>query len=150
MNALTGIGAELRGKITEEMMKNTNLKTTRLRTWLYLTSAVILLTGLVGSVLIYRAAVNEASEGSSYEVIGGFVYPGGGAYNKRYVHDLQVYGGNAALLADRFTRWFGGLWQGTSLAYTVAVISFLVAFGIFVAANNVLVRSKTDVPDQDS
>jgi hypothetical protein len=128
--------------MTKEMMKNTNHKTTRLRTWLYLTSAVILLTGLISSVLIYRAAANDASEGSSYEVIGGFVYPGGGAYNKRYVHDLQVYGGNAALLADRFTRWFGGLWQGTSLAYTVAVISFLVSFGILVAANNVSARSK--------
>jgi hypothetical protein len=136
--------------MTKEMMKNTNLKTTRLRTWLYLTSAVILLTGLVSSVLIYRAAVNDASEGSNYEIIGGFMYPGGGTYNKRYVHDLQVYGGNAALLADRFTRWFGGLWQGTSLAYTVAVISFLVSFGIFVAANNVSARSKADVLHGDS
>ena len=131
-------------------MEKTDLKAMRLRTWLYRTSAVMLLAGLLSSVLIYRAAVNDASGDSSYEVIGGFVYPGGGIYNKRYIHDLQVYGGNAAMLADRFTRWFFGLWQGTSLAYTVAVISLLVSFGIFVAANNVLVRSKTDVPDQDS
>ncbi len=131
-------------------MKKTDLKTVRLRTWLYLASAVILLTGLASSVLIYRAAVNDASESSGYEIIGGFMYPSGGAYNKRYVHDLQVYGGNAALLADRFTRWFGGLWQGTSLAYTVAVISFLVSFGIFVAANVVSARLKSDVLHGDS
>ncbi len=117
-------------------MKNGKMQTQRLRKWLYLTSAGILLIGLVSSVLIYRAAAKEEAAESGYEVIGGFVYPGG-AYNKKYVHDLQVYGGNAAMLADRFNRWFFGLWHGTSLAYTVAVISLLLAFGLFVAGRNV-------------
>jgi hypothetical protein len=135
--------------MTEEK-KNRKTKTMRLRTWLYLCSAVILLAGLVSSILIYRAAVNDEAADSSYEVIGGFVYPGGGAYNKRYIHDLQVYGGNAAMLADRFTRWFFGLWHGTSLAYTVAVIALLVSFGVFVTANNVSVRSQSDGPGSDN
>jgi hypothetical protein len=135
--------------MTEEE-KNRKTKTMRLRTWLYLCSAVILLAGLVSSILIYRAAVNDEAADSSYEVIGGFVYPGGGAYNKRYIHDLQVYGGNAAMLADRFTRWFFGLWHGTSLAYTVAVIALLVSFGVFVTANNVSVRSQSDGPGSDN
>ncbi len=130
--------------------KNRTSRTTRLRTWLYLCSAVILLAGAVSSILIYRAAVNDEAADSSYEVIGGFVYPGGGAYNKRYVHDLQVYGGNAAMLADRFTRWFNGLWHGTSLAYTVAVISLVLSFGVFIIANNVSSRSTNDVLHGDS
>ncbi len=136
--------AALRENRAEEM-KSGKLKTMRLRTWLYLCSAVILLAGTVSSIRIYMAAVNDEAADSSYEVIGGFVYPGGGAYNKRYVHDLQVYGGNAAMLADRFTRWFNGLWHGTTLAYTVAVISLVLSFGIFVVANNVSSRSKNDV-----
>jgi multisubunit Na+/H+ antiporter MnhG subunit len=130
--------------------KNRKSRTTRLRIWLYLCSAVILLAGLVSSILIYRAAVNDEASDSSYEVIGGFVYPGGGAYNKRYVHDLQVYGGNAAMLADRFTRWFFGLWHGTSLAYTVAVIALLVSFIVYVVSNNVSASSKNDVLHGDS
>ncbi len=121
-----------------------NRKSGKLRTWLYIVSAIILAGGIVSSVLIYLAAMNDESADSGYEVIGGFVYPGGGAYNKKYIHDLQVFGGNAAMLADRFTRWFNGLWHGTSLAYTVAVISLLVSFVVFVAARNVqLFQSNT-------
>lgn len=114
---------------------DTNLKSLHLRKWLYLTSAAILAIGFVSSVMIYGAAANEEPSDSGYEVIGGFVYPGG-AYNKKYVHDLQLYGGNAAMLADRFNRWFFGLWHGTSLAYTVAVIALLLSLGFFVAARN--------------
>ncbi len=117
-------------------VKNGKSETRRLRKWLYLISASILVIGAVSSVLIYWAAANEESADSGYEIIGGFVYPGGGAYNKKYMHDLQLYGGNAAMLADRFNRWFFGLWHGTTLAYTVAVIALLLAFGFFVAARN--------------
>ncbi len=120
-----------------EEEKDRKSGTTRLRTWLYFTSAAILAAGIVSSILIYLVAANDDTADSDYEVIGGFVYPGGGAYNKKYIHDLQVYGGNAAMLADRFTRWFNGLWHGTSLAYTVAVITLLVSFIVFVAARNV-------------
>jgi hypothetical protein len=121
----------------------------RPRTWLYVTSAVILLVGLVSAVLIYRVAMNESTGDSGYEIVGGFVYPGGGGYTKKYVHDLQLYGGNAAMLADRFTRWFSGLWHGTSLSYTVAAIAFVLSFGVFVAANNVS-PAKPDVRPEDS
>ncbi len=105
------------------------------RTVLYFTSAGILLVGLASAVLIYLAAMNDTSD-STYDIVGGFVYPGGGAYNKKYVHDLQLYGGNAAMLGDQFTRWFAGLWRGTSLAYTVACIAFVLAFVFYVAGNN--------------
>ena len=136
--------AVLIGSMANEM-DNTKLKTIRLRTWLYLTSAVILLVGLVSAVLIYWAAMNDSTGDSGYEVVGGFVYPGGGGYTKKYVHDLQLYGGNAAMLADQFMRWFSGLWHGKSLSYTVAGIAFLLSFGFFVAANNVPTASKSNL-----
>ena len=121
----------------ENEKSDTKLKDTRLRTWLYWTSAGILLAGIVSAVLIYVAAMNNPAEDSGYEVIGGFVYPAGGANNKKYIHDLQLYGGNAAMLGDRFMRWFAGLWHGTSLSYTVACIAFLMSFVVFIVANNV-------------
>ncbi len=122
----------------------------RLRKCLYLTSAVILLVGLISSVLIYRAAVNESASDLSYEIVGGFVYPGGGGYTKKYVHDLQLYGGNAAVLADEFMRGFAGLWHGKSLSFTVAGITFLLSFGVFIAANNVPSSSKFDIHREDN
>ncbi len=120
-------------------------KIMHLRKYLYLTSAVILLVGLVSAVLIYRAAMNDSSGDASYDAVGEFVYPTGGGYTKKYVHDMQLYGGNAAMLADEFMRWAAGLWHGKSLSFTVAVIAFVLSFGVFVAANNVTSSSKSDV-----
>ncbi len=106
-----------------------------LRTWLRLLSFAILVVGVVSAGLIYWSAVNAPAD-SDYEIQGGFMYPGGG-YDKKYVHDLQLYGGSAAVLSDQFMRWFNGLWHGTQLAYTVAIITIALSFVLFVIANNV-------------
>lgn len=126
------------------------LKIMRLRTFLYLASAVILLVGLSSSALIYQAAINDSTSDLSYEIVGGYVYPGAGGYTKKYVHDLQLYGGNAAVLADEFMRWFTGLWHGKSLSFIVAGMAFILSFGVFIAAKNVLPCSKSDVRREDN
>ncbi len=123
-------------------------KSKNIRTWLRLISFAILVIGAVSAVAIYWSATN-APEDSAYEILGGNVYPGGG-YDKKYVHDLQLYGGSAAVLSDQFMRWFNGLWHGTQLAYTVASISVLVAFVMFVVANNVSNRTGSDLPPGNS
>jgi hypothetical protein len=111
------------------------IKSMLLRKILYLISAIILLVGLSSSILIYRAAVNATGD-SGYEFIGGFVYPGEGGNTKKYVHDLQLYGGNAAVLADDIMRWFNGLWQGESLAYTVGFITAALSLVLFLIARS--------------
>lgn len=125
-------------------------RTLNLRTSLYILSALILLVGAAGAVMIYRAALNDSANDTGYQVIGGFIYPGPGESSKRYTHDLQVYGGNAAVLADGFMRWFTGLWHGTSLAYTVACIACFLSFVVFVVANNVPSRLTTGVPGENN
>lgn len=106
----------------------------RLRKFLYLCSVVILLTGLCSSIVIYQAAMHNAAGDSSYEFSGGFVYPGEGGYTKKYVHDLQLYGGNAAVLSDQFMRWLTGLWTGESLAYTVCFLTGVISLVLFLIA----------------
>jgi hypothetical protein len=117
-------------------MHTLKIKNMRLQKFLYLSSAVILLVGLSSSIWIYRAAMNASPSDSSYEFIGGFVYPAEGGNTKRYVHDLQLYGGNAAVLADDFMRWFSGLWRGESLAYTVAFITAVISLVFFLIARS--------------
>ena len=109
---------------------------TGLRTYLYLTSAAILLAGVISAVLVYRAAQNEPTDEAGYQVVGGFIYPNATENSKKYIHDLQLYGGQAAILSDQFMRWFFGLWQGKSLAYTIACIAAIFAFVVFVVARN--------------
>jgi hypothetical protein len=123
------------------------IRSMRLQKILYLSSAVILLVGLSTSIMIYRAAMNDSTGDSNYEFIGGFVYPGEGGYTKKYVHDLQLYGGNAAVLADEFMRWFNGLWRGESLAYTVGFITVALSLVLFLIARSASSGIASNPPD---
>ena len=61
---------------------------------------------------------------------------------KKYVHDLELYGGKANVLAEQIRHWIGSLWHGRRLAATVACLT-IVAAGIFAFATAPL------PPDED-
>ena len=93
-------------------------------TRLYLITAIVLLVGMGGAVLIYLTPEN----GSDSVLIRQF------EQSKQYRHDLEVIGGKGNVIADEFCRWFEGLWHGRSLALIVACISILIACGLFFVA----------------
>lgn len=95
----------------------------RLQIRLYLAGAFILLFGLGGATLIYLTAMEDTGDAIGYEVVGGTVYSINPDDSKRYVHDLELYGGKAAVFADDLDRWFASLWHGRQLAYTLAILS---------------------------
>jgi hypothetical protein len=92
-----------------------------LPTYRYLITAIILLVGLGSSILIYLTA-DIASDSA---LINDF------ENSKKYMHDLELYGGKANVLANEFINWFVGLWQGKSLAFTVACITIVTALGFY-------------------
>jgi len=106
-------------------------KTMNLQTRLYIISAIILLVGLSGSIWIYLAAENDSKRVLGYEIVGGNAYLITPDNSKEYVHDLELYGGKANVLANEFMRWFVGLWHGKTLAFTVACITIFISLGIF-------------------
>src|SRR5208337_4874017 len=99
-------------------------KVTNKQTRLYLISSVILLFGLGSSVLIYLTDENDSDNILDFE------------NSKMFLHDLELYGGKANVLADELRHWFAGLWQGKSLAYTIACITIVISFGIFFVASH--------------
>jgi|SRR5208337_1565033 len=107
-------------------------KITNKQTRLYLISAVILLVGLGSAILIYLTAPNDSDNALDFE------------NSKMYVHDLELYGGKANVLAEEFRNWFVGLWHGQSLAFTVACITLVISFGVFFVANHLPPDSKSD------
>lgn len=107
-----------------------------LTTFLYLTGAVILLVGLGAAIWIYLTAEKSIGD-PDYEIAGGYVYSSTPGNTKKYTHDLELYGGKAAVLAEQFSRWFRGLWAGQTLAFTVFCISLLLSCGFFLAARSV-------------
>lgn len=88
-------------------------------------TAIILLVGLGSAILIYLTADNGPDSG----LVNGL------ENSKKYIHDLELYGGKANVLANELTNWFAGLWHGTSLAFTVACITIVIALGYFFFAS---------------
>jgi hypothetical protein len=54
---------------------------------------------------------------------------------KKYLREMEVYGGQANVFAAEIQEWFSGLWHGKTLAFTVATLTALLAAAIgFVAS----------------
>jgi hypothetical protein len=52
---------------------------------------------------------------------------------KKYLRDLELYGGKANVLATELRRGFERLWQGRRLAVTLAGLTLLLAGPLWVA-----------------
>ena len=82
-------------------------------------AAVILIGGLAGATWIYLSAA-PPDDALAYDPM----------QSKKYLHDLELYGGKANVLAAQLMGWFESLWHGARLAYTVACAAVLLA-GVF-------------------
>jgi hypothetical protein len=76
-------------------------------------SLALLLLGFGTAVLIYLTARPEIIDPLLGDPLN----------NKKYRHDLELYGGKANVLSAQFMDWFGSLWHGQSLAYTIATLT---------------------------
>ena len=67
-----------------------------------LVTILMLLAGLGSALVIYLTAgsSDENAMVSEFEE------------SKRFVQELELYGGKANVLANKFSRWFDGLWHG--------------------------------------
>ena len=51
--------------------------------------------------------------------------------SKRYLRDMEMYGGKANLIASQFREWVTGMLHGQSLAYTVTALTLLLALAVW-------------------
>ena len=77
----------------------------------------ILVLGFAAAVVIYITAQPPPENPLGYDPLD----------TKKYLHDLEVYGGKANVIAAQFRDWFDSLWHGKQLAYTVAVLTVIAA-----------------------
>ncbi len=47
--------------------------------------------------------------------------------SKKYLRDLEVYGGKINILAVELRQWLASLWRGKPLAYTIACLTIIVS-----------------------
>jgi hypothetical protein len=79
-------------------------------------TAAIVLTGFVASGVIFVAA--RPVEALVDDPL----------LNKKYIMELERYGGRANVASAEFMQWFRSLWEGQTLAYTIAVLALVAAF----------------------
>jgi hypothetical protein len=103
------------------------------RSRLMLISGFLLVTGLSISAAVYLTADNVSDSIPGYNV----------ESSKQYIHDMELYGGKANLLASEIMNWFSGLWQGKPLAVTLSVITILVSGLLFSIARQMPRGPKT-------
>ena len=87
--------------------------------------AAILMAGLSSAVLIYIFAQEDPDAEAARDIVRG----------RMYEHDLEVIGGKFTVYLAHLNDWFASLWQGTTLAYTVAVLAVAIALACFWVAH---------------
>jgi len=107
------------------------------QTRLYLVAAAILLVGLGSAVLIYLTAGDAV------------INPLGLAPedSRKYLHDLELYGGKMNVLVSEFMQWFGNLWHGKPLAFTVGSITTGIAAAVVLCAHDMRADLSVDAGD---
>ena len=78
-------------------------------------TVAVLIFGFGAAIIIFFTAGVAPQNPLGYEPL----------ETKKYIHDLELYGGKANVIGEEFREWFLGLWYGKNLAYTVAVITIL-------------------------
>jgi len=81
-----------------------------------LITAGILAAGLGSAIVIYCTAGEQPENPfAEYE------------NSKRFLNAVERMGGKTSVLANDMGNWFSRLWQGQQLAFTIAVITLVVA-----------------------
>jgi hypothetical protein len=104
---------------------------------------LVLVAGAIASTAIYLTASQEEQNALVSEF----------RDSKAYRHELEVYGGKLSVVSDELTRWFSSLWQGETLAFTVAFVSTAVALLLFWSAGQIsanLPEQTDDIRDSES
>src|SRR6266567_8115055 len=97
----------------QQRMRPFNLDPRHLR-WI---SYAILILGICSAVFIYATASPPPEHPLGYDPFA----------SKKYVRDLELYGGKINILAVEFRQWFDSLWGGKNLAYTIALLTVLLS-----------------------
>ena len=82
-------------------------------------TALLLAAGLAATALIHALTPPTPPNPLGYEATD----------SKKYLRDLELYGGKVNVLATEFMGWWNDRWHGRNLAVTVAVLTLVGAGG---------------------
>jgi hypothetical protein len=109
---------------------------------IYLAALAVLVLGIATAMAIYAFTDDAPPPSSTYVIVDGEAHAVSARSSRRYVSQLERFGGKPAVLFDELIDWVGSLWHGRRLAYTVAVLSAIAAFGLCVFASYFTPRTR--------
>jgi hypothetical protein len=86
--------------------------------WLRLLAYAIFGLGIFSAVFIYVTASPPPQYPLGYDPFA----------SKKYLRDLELYGGKINILAVEFHQWWDRRWRGQNLSYTIAFITVILAY----------------------
>jgi len=86
--------------------------------WLRLLSYAIFTIGILSAVFTYVTASPPPQHPLGYDPFA----------SKKYLRDLELYGGKINILAVEFRQWLDRLWRGQNLSYTIAFITVILSY----------------------
>jgi hypothetical protein len=111
-----------------------NSKNRSIQIFLRRLGVFILCAGLVTVCFAYWSA-EEAQRVSGYSIVGHDTYAIIDMDSKGDRLEVERYGGTSAVIVHNFNSWLSGLFHGRRLAFTLAVISIMLAYVCFWTAN---------------
>jgi hypothetical protein len=102
-----------------------------------LITASLLATGFGAAVTVYLTARPKGGNPLGYEP----------EDTKKYLRDLELYGGKENVIANDFRTWFEGLWHGRSLAYTLVWLTLATALVFWFISTRVARDPEADSGD---
>ena len=105
------------------------------RKYLKLISITILLIGLGGAVFLYLTAGPPDVE--NFNPLA----------SKKYIRELELYGGKFNVLAVELNQWFADLWHGKSLAVIVGITTLALASLLWFISSFPSMSHDTEAPD---
>ncbi len=102
---------------------------------IFYSGVIILVAGLAGAVLIYYFAADDSGTAAIE-----FANP------RAYEFQIERLGGKVAVYVVRFNEWFGGLWHGRPLAFTVAILAIVIALACFWVADRMARQNEQSGP----
>ena len=93
----------------QQLMRPFNLEPRQLR-WL---SYVLCTLGIGMAIFLYETASPPTHQPLGYDPFA----------SKKYLRELELYGGKINILAVELHQWLASLWRGKALAYTIAVLT---------------------------
>ncbi len=92
------------------------------------TGIVIFVAGLIAAALIYVFSADQISAGFLDRRLTEF--------------EIERIGGKATVYVVRLNEWFGSLWHGRPLAFTIAVLTLLAALLCFWMSDRIAMRAR--------